>query len=83
MLMACRSFSPDDVIDMGILPLPQEIKPRSIDLLTGIRIMHEAAALLQMQLLLAAGDFASFSNQLRLAPEEMHKTDVMHPPRKG
>ena len=73
----------NDAIDMGSLPLPQEIKPRSIDLLTGIRIMHEAAALLQMQLLMATDDFASFFNQLRLAPEEMHKTGVMHPPRKG
>ena len=73
----------NDAIDMGSLPLPQEIKPRSIDLLTGIRIMHEAAALLQMQLLMATDDFASFFNQLRLTPEEMHKTGVMHPPRKG
>ena len=45
--------------------------------------MHEAAALLQMQLLMATDDFASFFNQLRLAPEEMHKTGVMNPPRKG
>ena len=73
----------NDAIDMGTLSLPQEIKPRSIDLLTGIRIMHEAAALLQMQLLIATDDFASFFDQLRLAPEEMHKTGVMHPPRKG
>ena len=76
-------LSLNDAIDMGILSLPQEIKPRSIDLLAGIRIMHKAAALLQMQLLMATDDFASFFNQLRLAPEEMHKTGVMHPPRKG
>ena len=76
-------LSLNDAIDMGVLPLPQEIKPRSIDLLTGIRIMHEAAAILGMQLLMATDDFASFFNQLRLAPEEMHKTGVMHPPRKG
>ena len=36
-----------------------------------------------MQLLMATDDFASFFNQLRLAPEEMHKTGVMRPPRKG
>ena len=65
---------------MGLLPLPQEIKPRSLDLLTGIRIMHEAAAILKMQLLMATDDFASFFNQLPLAPEELWKTDVMHPP---
>jgi hypothetical protein len=28
---------------------------------------------------MATDDFASFFNQLRLAPEEMHKTGVMHP----
>ena len=45
--------------------------------------MHEAAAILKMQLLMATDDFASFFNQLSLAPEELWKTGVMHPPRSG
>ena len=45
--------------------------------------MHEAAAILKMQLLMATDIFASFFNQLRLAPEELWKTGVMHPPRSG
>ena len=45
--------------------------------------MHEAASLLQMQLLMAIDDFASFVNQLRLTPEEVHTAGAMHQPRKG
>jgi hypothetical protein len=45
--------------------------------------MHEAAALLQIQLLMTTDDFASFFTQFCLAPEEMHNSGVMHLPRKG
>ena len=62
-------LSLNDAIDMGLLSLPQETKSRSLDLLASICIMHEAAAILKMQLLMATNDFASFFNQLRLAPE--------------
>ena len=61
-----QGLSLNDAIDMDTLPLPQEIKPRSIDLLTGIRIMHEAAALLQMQLLMATDDFRLSSTSFAL-----------------
>ena len=43
-------LSLNGAVDTGILALPREIKPRSIDLLIGICVMHEAAALFQMQL---------------------------------
>jgi hypothetical protein len=46
-----------------------------------IAILQEAAAILGETIFVVTDDFASFFNQLRLAPSEIPKTGVMHPPR--
>ena len=46
-------------------------------------ILQEAAAILNETIFVVTDDFASFFNQLRLAPSEVAKTGVMHPPRNG
>jgi hypothetical protein len=76
-------LSLNDAIDMGDVPLPKEIKPRSVSLLVGIRILKEAAAVLNEKIFMLTDDVAFFFNQPRLAPEEIWKTGVMHPLRKG
>jgi hypothetical protein len=76
-------LSLNDAINMGDVPLPKEIKPRSVSLLVGIRILKEAAAVLNEKIFMLIDDFTPFFNQLRLAPEGIWKTGVIHPPRKG
>ena len=60
---------------------PKEVKPRALMQVMAIAILQEAAAILGETIFVITDDFASFFNQLRLAPSEIPKTGVMHPSR--
>ena len=60
---------------------PKEVKPRALMQVLAIAILQEAAAILGETIFIMTDDYASFFNQLRLAPSEIPKTGVMHPPR--
>ena len=62
---------------------PKEIKPDSICVMIAMRILKEAADILDTCVFVITDDYKSFFNQMRFAPSEYSMTGVMHPPRTG
>ena len=62
---------------------PKEVKPSALNVMIAMRILHEAAQILDMTIFCICDDYKSFFNQMRLSPSEFCKTGAVHPPRAG
>ena len=63
--------------------LEKEVKPTGSMMVTSVAILLSVAALLHHRLFLFCDDFASFFNQMRLAPGEVYRTGGILPPRQS
>ena len=61
--------------------LPKEVKSTAAMIMTAMTILLQVAHILGETVFVMADDFKSYFNQLRLAPSEYHKTEMIHPPR--
>ena len=62
---------------------PKEVKPNALDVMIALRVLKEAADILDLSVFVLTDDYKSFFNQMRLSKSEYCKTGAMHPPRPG